>query len=362
MDTSAPISFNQAGVCNYCLSYDNNEALIEKTQCYSSDKLHQKINSIKKQGKKSAYDCILGVSGGVDSSYLCHLLREWEIRPLLVHFDNGWNSELSIHNIQTLVEKTGFDLFTYVTDWEEFRELQKAYFRASVIDVEVLTDHAFMATLFRKANEFNVKTVVIGQNRTTEFAMPDGWNFTKWDLVNIKAICDRFSSVSIQKTPIYGAFSSYSKDINYFEPLQYVEYHKERCQQLLEREYGWRRYEGKHYESIFTKFYQAYYLPEKFGIDKRKVHLSNLIWSGQITREEALEEIAKSLYTPQELEVEKKFVLEKLGFSEREWDAIMHAPPVPHAAYDCSPLALYMGVNVRISRQQSSHSVDDKSR
>lgn len=352
VDDTAPVTFDMHGVCSYCREYILYVKRIEEAGLYSRDALKKRLTEVRKLGEGCDYDCVLGISGGVDSSFLCHLMKTWGLRPLLVHFDNGWNTDISICNIQALVDKTGFDLYTYVVDWKEFRELQKAYFRASVIDVEVLTDHGLMATLYKEAKEFNIKTVVIGQNYTTEFIMPGSWNFYKWDLINIRAICEQFSSMPISSFPVYGALGLMGSEFNYFEPLQFIQFNKEKAIRLLEQQYGWRRYSGKHYESAFTKFYQAYYLPVKFGIDKRRIHLSNLIWSGQMTRKEALYELEKPLYGPHELEIEKNFVLKKLGMSQKEWDTIMATPPVPHQSYACAPPELANAISKKIQRRK----------
>ncbi|MDL2266730.1 N-acetyl sugar amidotransferase [Desulfovibrio sp. OttesenSCG-928-G15] len=345
MDTTAPIRFNDDGVCGYCQNYESNEARITAQGKYTSDKLTSCIADIKRNTSHAGYNCILGVSGGVDSSYICYLFKQWGIRPLLVHLNNHWNAQTGEHNIQALLDYTGFDLFNYTVDWEEFREMQKAYFKASVVDVEVLTDHALMALLYQKATELGIKTIVTGMNRATEFIIPRGWNYTKWDVDNIRDICSRYSSVTIKSFPTYDILKARGSFVA-FDPLQYVPYHQKQAIEIMEKEFGWQKYTGKHYESVFTKFYQAYYLPTKFGIDKRLVHLSNLIWSGQITRQDALQEIKKPLYQAGELEAEKEYVLDKLGFSNQQWEEIMVMPPVPHTFFAHADAELYEKVRL----------------
>jgi N-acetyl sugar amidotransferase len=326
------IRFNASGVCNHCLRYDEFITRITREKTYSAENLRNIIADIKRCGKGHDYDCILGVSGGIDSSYLMYLSKQLGLRPLVVHCDNGWNSELAVSNIQKLIEALNYDLVTYVIEWEEFKELQRAYFKASVIDIEVLTDHAMMATLFKYANEFNIRFILDGQNFATEFTMPGGWNYSKFDLINIKAIIDAHSTLPIRSFPIYGIMGNTGKYTN-VSLLNYVAYSKEKAIQTLSTKFDWRPYGAKHYESAFTKFYQGYILPTKFGIDKRRIHLSDLVRTGQMAREAALRSLEKPPYDPKELEADKKFVLKKLNFSEEEFAAIMAKPPVPHTAF-----------------------------
>lgn len=336
MDTSTKhIWFDDDGICSYCHSYANFEAGKPHERLFSPKLLIKQINEIKHAGMDKKYDCILGVSGGVDSSYLCHLLKQWKLRPLLVHFDNNWNTRLAEDNIAAIVNGTGFDLCRHKVDWREFSALQRAYFRASVIDVEALTDHAAIAVLYREAEKNGIKHVIIGQNYTTEYKMPPDWNYPKYDLLNILAICKRFSEMPMKTFPAYDVASAKKKFVP-VAPLQYVNFVKDRAIGILERNYGWKPYPYKHYESLFTWFYQAYYLPEKFGIDKRKAHLSNLIWSRQMTREQAIDEMKKPLVPPERQHLIGE-VVKKLGFNDKEWREIMAAPPVPHEAFSHMP-------------------------
>lgn len=332
MDTSTKfIEFDGDGICSYCHSYANFEAGDPHEHSFSPNVIAKQINEIKHIGRDRKYDCILGISGGVDSSYLCHLLKRWKLRPLLVHFDNNWNTQLAEDNIAAMVNGTGFDLYRYKVDWREYKALQRAYFRASVVDVEALTDHAAIAVLYREAEKNGIKHVIIGQNYSTEYAMPPDWNYPKYDLVNIRAICGRFSEVPMETFPSYDITYA-KKNFVPVAPLQYVNFVKERSIGILEKEYGWKPYPYKHYESLFTWFYQAYYLPEKFGIDKRKVHLSNLIWSHQLTRDQALDEMKKPLVSPENQYLIGE-VVKKLGFNDNEWQDIMDAAPVSHETF-----------------------------
>lgn len=333
MDTSdAGIIFDAKGACNHCTSKLAHIKQMQKSNKYSQEELRIIVKKIKEDGVGKKYDCILGISGGVDSSYLCHLLSKLHLRPLLVHFDNGWNTPFAVDNIQKLIDKLKFDYVAYKVDEKEFFELQKAYFRAGVIDIEVLTDQGLSATLYKQAEIFNIQYVISGMNFATETIMGANWNYTKWDVLNIFDICEKFANCEIHSYPIHNG-PQMETIFTRLDLLNYLSYSKTEAIKLLESTYGWQSYPGKHYESYFTKFYQAYILPRKFGVDKRKAHLSDLIITKEITRSAALQELAKPLYTPEDLKTEKAFVLEKLGFSEEEFAAIMDAPPVSHLAY-----------------------------
>lgn len=334
MDTTdRDIVFDGKGRCNHCT---NKLALLKNMQAsgeYNPEKLRKIVQAVKAAGIGEKYDCILGVSGGVDSSYLCHLLGKLQMRPLLVHFDNGWNTPFSEENIAKLIDALKFDYVAYKVDEEEFLELQRAYFRAGVIDIEALTDQALAATLYQKAEEFDIHYVISGNNVMTEAVMGAGWSYTKWDIINIADICKKFSKREICSYPVFN-YLKVSQEYTQIELLNYIDYSKSKAIRLLEDVYGWQSYAGKHYESYFTKFYQAYILPRKFGIDKRKAHLSDLIVVGELSRADAVRTLALPPYTPEDLAHDKALVLGKLGYSEEEFEKIMDTPPVPHTAYE----------------------------
>jgi N-acetyl sugar amidotransferase len=290
------------------------------------------------QGAGKDYDCLLGISGGVDSSYLAYMARKLKLRPLVVHFDNGWDSELAVSNIQKIIEHLGFDLATYVIDWEEFRDLQRSFLKASVIDIEMLTDHAIFSALFGLARKHDIRCVLSGTNHATENGMPDSWVWDKQDLRNIKAIHNKYGSCPLQSFPTLNLWKwlgiRYLKlGFEFVELLNFANYKATEAITVLENELGWRYYGGKHYESIFTKFYQAYILPEKFGADKRKVHFSSLIRNGEMSRKNALIELNSKPYSPDELKNDKEYVLKKLSFSENEFDGLMKESPRPHSDF-----------------------------
>lgn len=339
MDTTDPdIRFDGAGLCNYCLDIDRARPKRPYTQEEADRRLERIAAEIRRSGQGKDYDCVLGISGGVDSAYTCHLAKELGLRPLVVHCDNGWNSDIAVENIGNLLDGCGYDLYTVVIDWEEFRDLQRAFLKASVLDIEILTDHAMFATIFNVAQKHGIKYSLTGCNTATEAHMPPTWNWMKSDLRNIKAIHKRFGEIPMKTFPtlnfwkwfIYDRFGLMCKSVPILDSTLY---RRDEAIRLLEEKYDFRGYGAKHYESTFTKFYQAYILPQKFGIDKRKLHLSSLINNQELTRTQALGELDKPLYTELELRREKDYVLKKLGFSEAEFDRIMAIPPVSHYAY-----------------------------
>jgi N-acetyl sugar amidotransferase len=340
MDTIADpdISFDKDGICNYYYEYKKSEAEHVITGEAGKIKVHSLADEIKLAGKNLQYDCIMGLSGGVDSTYVAYLAKQLGLRPLAVHFDNGWNSELSVMNIHNIITKLGFDLFTYVINWDEFKDIQLSYLNASVVDIEAITDHAIFATLYRIAGEKNIKYILSGTNVQTENTLPKSWIHPKTDHINIKSIHKKFGKIRLKTFPFMDAkvkrYYQKIKGVRSVSMLNYVDYNKEQVKKLIQKELDWRDYGGKHYESIWTRFYQGYILPTKFGIDKRKAHLSDLIFGGQITKEEALNELAKPIYDPVQQKMDYDFVLKKLNLSEEQFQELMSAAPRSHYEYD----------------------------
>jgi N-acetyl sugar amidotransferase len=331
------ITFDENGVCNYYYEYFEKEKKHVKKGKEGEKYFQNIIKLIKKDGKNKPYDCILGLSGGVDSSYMAYLAKKVGLRPLVVHFDNGWNSELAVKNIENIISKLDFDLHTLVVDWEEFKDLQRAYLLASVIDIEVITDHAIRATLFKLAANHKINYFLSGYNVVTEAILPSAWVYNKSDAVNIIDIHKHFGKVPLKTFPLLTPFKkryyTVGLKIKSVPLLNYVDYNKEKVKEILKKELDWKDYGGKHYESVFTRFYQGYILPEKFKVDKRKAHLSTLICSGQITKEEALEDLRKPIYDEALLKQDFEFVLKKLDFTKEAFDKIMQIPPVPHTKF-----------------------------
>ncbi|MDB6129965.1 MAG: N-acetyl sugar amidotransferase [Verrucomicrobiales bacterium] len=338
------LTFNSEGVCSCCQRYDYWYA--HTPRGVEAEKiLAQTVEQIKKEGAGKTYDCIVGLSGGVDSTYVAYQAKKHGLRPLAVHFDNGWNSELSVKNIENIISRLGFDLYTYVINWEEFRDLQLSYLKASVIDIEAITDHAIFGSLFRLAAKHKTKWILSGNNLSTEGILPYHWIWNKSDSTNIKDIHRQFGSVKLKTFPFTNFTSKWFHKkilkIRTFEILDLMPYIKKDVKALIQKELGWRDYGGKHYESIWTRFYQGYILPTKFGIDKRKAHVSSLICSGQMTREEALLELQKPMYDPEQYQIDKTFVLKKFGLSTAEFDALMTAPVRSHKDFRHQGMALY---------------------
>jgi N-acetyl sugar amidotransferase len=328
---------DEQGVCNHCHYYDSQKTLLVREGQEASALLEKTLAEIKQYGKNKPYDCLIGLSGGVDSSYVAYLAKQFELRPLCVHFDNGWNSELAVMNIQNIVNTLNFDLYTYVIDWEEFKDLQLAYLKASVVDIEVLTDHAIYGAMFKIAKEHDIKYVLGGHNVVTEGILPYHWTYNKKDYINIKAIHKEYGQKPLKSFPFLDRkmkrFMSRS-GIEFINYLNWVPYIKKDVKKLLTDSLGWRDYGGKHYESIWTRFYQGYILPAKFGIDKRKAHLSTLVCSGQITKDEAFKELAEPIYDPQLFKIDREFVLKKLNLAEVEFESIMRLPIRDHREFD----------------------------
>lgn len=340
MDSRSTPSFvlQENGFCNFCSRFFNTAELIAiNDQEGNKVKLDQLVSQIKEAGKSNQYDCIIGLSGGVDSSYVAYWAWKAGLRPLAVHFDNGWNSELAVHNIEQIIKTTGFDLYTYVINWDEFRDLQRAYFKAGVIDIEVPTDHMIFATLYQVSAKNKVKYLLSGTNHQTEGILPKEWVFSKTDLINLQDIHRRFGDVKLKTYPRLGHTQRFIYEnlngIRFVEPLQLQEYSKQLAKETIQREFGWRDYGGKHYESQFTKFYQGYVLPTKFKVDKRKAHLSTLVCNGEITREKALQELEQPPIPENELSDLYNYSIKKLGFTNEEFQAIMQSEPVPHTHY-----------------------------
>jgi N-acetyl sugar amidotransferase len=339
MDTIADpdISFDDKGISNYYHAFKKAEEERVFTGEEGDRLLHELIDKVREAGKNKPYDCIMGLSGGVDSTYVAYQAKKLGLRPLAVHFDNGWNSELAVQNIENIVSRLNLDLHTLVVNWEEFKDLQLAYLKASVVDIEAVTDHAITATLYRLAAQFKVKYLLGGSNIVTEYLMPPSWIFNKNDHTNLKAIHGKYGTVPLKTYPLFDTrLKKYTGEIlkvQWLSFLNYMPYNKAEVKKTITAELGWRDYGGKHYESIFTKFYQAYILPVKFHIDKRKPHLSNLIGAGQVSRDAALAELGQPLYTPEALKNDYEYVLKKFGLSAEEFEGIMQLPIRRHTDF-----------------------------
>lgn len=340
MDTSDPdIEFDQDGICNHC----NRQIQWKKSEMDFNQKergLKIELGKIKEAGKSSEYDCLIGLSGGVDSSYVAYyVVKVLGLRPLAVHLDNGWNSEISVQNIKNTVDKLNIDFYTHVINWNEFKDMQRSFFKAGVVDIELLTDNAIMGVLFGQAKKYNVKYLITGMNRATEFyPLPVSWRHNKYDVKNIKSIQKEFGTLMPKTFPFCGINSRIKRSTPWglkdFRLLDYIPYVKQDVIEILERELDWKSYGAKHFESIFTKIYQVYILPKKFKFEKRRAHLSSLIWSNQISRDDALNEIKIPQVTQKELEDDLDYLCKKLDFKREEFDEYMNTEPKSHFDYE----------------------------
>lgn len=328
------IFFDNQGHCNYCNSYFEYVQKESTLHEYTLEKIKPILENIKSEGVGKKYDCIVGISGGTDSAFLVYKLIELGLRPLAVHFDNSWNSETASQNIEVLLNKLNVDLYTSVIDWEEFKDLQISFLHAGVIDVELITDLAIIGLLYKTSVKYNTKYIFTGHNTSTEFILPTSWYHFKLDSLNIKSIHKKYGRLKLKTFPYLSYAEQYYhakfRKTKVIALLDYINYNKSDAQKLLAEKLNWKNYGGKHNESIFTRFYQNYILPVKFNVDKRKAHLSSLVCSGQITREDALHEMKTHIWeTPQTIE-DKKYVLKKLGLSEETFDKWMKEKPVSH--------------------------------
>lgn len=336
MDTTDPnITFNEEGVCNHCITYDRQISQLPQG-AEAEKKLRELVAKIKQDGKSKDYDCIIGLSGGVDSTYVAYLVKEeLGLRPLAVHLDNGWNSELSVVNMENIVKKLDIDLYTHVIDWEEFKDIQLSFLKASTPDSEVPSDHAIFSILRKISKKHNIKYVINGINIKTESHHALSWSQGHSDFGYIRAVQRQFGTKKIKTFP-HGNRLTIIEDLfskKWINILNYIDYDKEKAKRLIMEKLSWRDYGGKHYESIYTKFFQGYILPQKFGYDKRKMHLSSLICAGTVTRMEALEELEKPPYPINEQLDDREYLIKKFKISKQDFDFIMALPPKTYFDY-----------------------------
>jgi N-acetyl sugar amidotransferase len=339
LDTTVPdITFDDDGICNYCHGYDDRIAGELRYDDAGQARLAELVEGMKQEGKKRGYDCIIGVSGGVDSTYVAYLAKKKHgLNPLAIHLDNGWNSELAVQNIEQTLRRLDIDLHTDVLDWEEFRDLQRSFLEAGIANAEIPTDQAISSSLFRAARRHRVHVIINGSNLVTEAVLPASWMYDSYDTRLIKAVNKRFGTGKLDSFPLIGyvrlglmlSVGGY-KVVNL---LNYEPYDRDEAKRVITEELGWRDYGGKHHESIFTKFFQGYILPVRFGIDKRKAHFSNLVLAGQMDRDDALAELEQSPYPTDELERDREYVSKKLGYTPEEFDTLMVAETHPAQDY-----------------------------
>lgn len=337
-ETAKEITFDINGVCNFCHNYDNVLVNDVHTDKGGEEKLENLIEKIKQKGKNSRYDVLIGLSGGVDSSYVAYVIKKkYGLRAFAVHLDNGWNTELAVANVEQIVKRLDIDLSTYVLDWKEFRDIQTSFIKSSISNIEIPTDHAIWALLIKTAAKMKIPYIIAGNNVVTESIMPESWLYGSKDSKLIKSLHRQFGKVKMKTYPSLSTLDYVDyllvRGIRWVPILNYIPYNKAEAKQILIDELGWQDYGGKHYESIFTRFFHAYYLPVKFGYDLRKSYLSALVCSGQISREEALEEISKPPAPKEMLEQDRDYVIKKLGLTEDEFESILKAPNKTYSNY-----------------------------
>lgn len=339
MDTTDPeITFDEESVCNHCHQFDKETSKRWFPNEKGKRQLQQIFNRIKEERKNYEYDCILGLSGGLDSSYLALVMKEYGMRPLAVHVDAGWNSELAVYNIEKVVKYCGYDLHTQIMNWPEVHDLQLAYLKAGVANQDVVQDHAFFASSYHFAVENKINYVMSGGNIATECVFPQSWHHAAMDAINLKAIHKKFGTLPLKDYKVisflqYYLYYPFIKNMKTVRPLNYIPYTKEMALADLQKKVGYKPYGRKHGESRFTKFFQNHYLPTKFNMDKRKPHLSSMVLSGLMTRDQALEELAKPLYDANELREDKYYIAKKLGITVEQLDGYVSSPGHDYSEY-----------------------------
>jgi N-acetyl sugar amidotransferase len=338
MDTSdSKITFDENGICDHCTDFKYNVLPNWHTDAGGRAEFQHQVEKIKANGKGRSFDCIMGMSGGLDSSYLLHLaVKEFGLRPLVFHVDGGWNTDIAVNNIQVIVEKLGLDLYTEVINWNEMRDFQLAFFKSGVPHLDIPQDHAFIATLYHFANKNGIKYILNGGNISTECVRnPKNWLYYGTDMTQLKDIQQQFGTMKLETYPFssvlfHKIYLRYIKGVQVIKPLNFLPYTKEDAAVTLQRDYGWRPYPQKHFESRFTRFYEGYWLPTRFGYDTRRVQYSSLILTGQMTREDALERLKKPAYDPETIDEDFEYIATKLGIDVAE---LRHYHEMPLKTY-----------------------------
>lgn len=330
------IILNDNGICDVCIT--NTELIEEIKASQTETHVQSQLQHIRKS-KTGKYDCIIGISGGSDSSYMIHLAKEWGLNPLLFHVDGGWNTETTVKNIKTMVEASGFDYECKVLDWSEFKDVQLAFIKSNVLDIDLPFDNILLKTNYDFASKYGIKYIFNGQSTLTEGIMPDSFTHYKLDKRNIRDIYSKFGTLKLKKIRFISTIEFFYfnriKKIKTLNPLDWINYNKKESTELLIRQYGWINYAGKHYDNLFTRFYQGVILPEKFKVDKRISHLSILICSGQLTKEEAIQQIKMEpgYLTDESKESDTNYFLKKLGLSKIDFEKYLRSKETSHRAF-----------------------------
>ena len=340
MDTSDPdISFTDQGICNHCRRFDEELRPRWFPNAEGEQRLEKILETVRREGQGKEYDCIIGLSGGVDSSYMAYRVVRMGLRPLVMHVDGGWNSEVAVKNVENMCRKLNLDLHTFVVEWEEMRDLQVAFLRSGVANQDVPQDHAFFAALYAFAVRNGIRYVLSGSNYATEGILPSSWGYDAMDARQLRSIHRKFGTLPLRHYPTVSFYQyyfhyPYVKKMSVLKPLNYLSYVREDAVNELQSEFGWKHYGGKHCESRFTKFFQYYFLPQRFGYEKRRAHLSSLVISGQMTREQALEEMQLPVYREGELAADREYVVKKLRIRDEELEHFLSMPHKTFRDYD----------------------------
>lgn len=354
MDTSdSKIVFDVNGVCDHCNTFYKKVRPNWHTDERGRQALQKIVSQIKQSGTGKDFDCIIGMSGGIDSSYLTFIAKEkLGLRPLVFHVDAGWNSQEAVNNIEKLIDTLGLDLYTEVIDWEEMRALQLAFFKSGVPHIDTPQDHAFFATMYKFAEQHDVKYILTGANLSTEcIRNPIEWMYYQSDSIQLRDIHRQFGTQPLINFPVtsilrHKVYLPYIKGIKVVRPLNYLPYVKEEAIRLLVDQFGWQPYPQKHFESRFTKFYEGYWLPKKFGYDPRRVQYSSLIVTNQMTREQALEKLERPSYDEATTAQEFEYVATKLGISVAELQGYLDAPNKTYKDYKSQESIYAVGAKV----------------
>jgi len=354
MDTSdSKISFDDKGICDHCRTYYNDILPKWHTDEKGDKALKEIVKKIKNEGEGKDFDCLMGMSGGIDSSYLLYIMvKKYGLRPLVFHVDAGWNSQIAVNNIERLVDGLGLDLYTEVINWEEIRDLQLAFFKSGVSHIDTPQDHSFFATMYKFASKHNIKHILTGGNYSTECVRnPLEWMYYQSDSIQLKDIYKKYGTGKLKDYPVtnilwHKVFLPYFKKIKLIRPLDFFPYNKDEAMKTLVDKFGYQEYPQKHFESRFTRFYESYWLPKKFGFDTRKVQYSSLILTNQMTREDALEKLKHPAYDPKTIKQDFEYIATKLGISVKELQSYMDAPNKTYKDYKSQDNIYNIGAKV----------------
>ena len=354
MDTSdLKIRFDEQGVCDHCNTFKNDILPHWHTDERGHNKLLSIVKKIKRQGRGKDFDCLMGMSGGIDSSYLLYIMVEkYGLRPLVFHVDAGWNSQIAVNNIERLVDGLGLDLYTEVINWEEMKDLQLAFFKSGVPHIDTPQDHSFFATMYKFASKHNIKYILTGGNYSTEcIRNPIEWMYYQTDSIQLRDIYKNHGTGKLKDYPVtnilwHKIFLPFIKKIKLIRPLDFFPYNKDEAMKTLIDKFGFQEYPQKHFESRFTRFYESYWLTKKFGYDTRKVQYSSLILTNQMTRQDALVKLKQPAYNPKTIHQDFEYIARKLEISVEELQSYMDAPNKTYRDYKSQQNIYNIGAKV----------------